>query len=73
MKPFEEYTIKEVLALGYKVTFEAPPIGNSTGVHYHQPDRFIKLSDEDYDNFIKKLDEPTRVSEKLKKLFKDTK
>ena len=53
MKPFEEYTIKEILAMGYKLTFEGPPIKNSTGVHMHIPDKVIKVSEEDA-NKIKK-------------------
>lgn len=39
MKPFEEYTIKEVVAMGYKVTLEGPVTGKkSTGVMLHISD-----------------------------------
>ena len=48
MKPFEEYTIKEVLAMGYKITFEAPIVkGPWTGVHMHVPDKEFEVSEVD--------------------------
>lgn len=54
MKPFEEYTVKEILAMGYKLTFEAPiREANSIGVHMHIPDKIISASDEDIDKIKK--------------------
>ena len=55
MKPFEEYTIKEILAMGYKLTFEAPPLKNSTGVHMHIPDKVFEVSEVDAEKIKKWL------------------
>lgn len=58
MKPFEEYTVKEILAMGYKITFEAPiSERNSTGVHMHIPDKIFSASDEDIDKIKKWIKE----------------
>ena len=54
MKPFEEYTIKEILSMGYKLTFEAPiREAKSTGVHMHIPES--ELSEIDADKIKKWL------------------
>ena len=70
MKQFEEYTIKEVLAMGYKVTLEAPIVkGPCTGVHMHVSNDAIEVSKKDYWQMLGEIMQPAKASPALRKLF----
>jgi len=54
-KDLTELTLKELTAMGYKITVEAPPSGKSRGVHLHVPRNSGKQDYQAVQNAVEQL------------------